>query len=96
MTAALRRSLAGVDRRAMGTLSAGHLLTDVAQGSVPALLPFLIVRHHLNYAAVSALVLAATISSSVIQPLFGHLSDRRSITSPTCTRARPPATPPWR
>ena len=37
MTAALRRSLAGVDRRAMGTLSAGHLLTDVAQGWVPAL-----------------------------------------------------------
>jgi MFS transporter, FSR family, fosmidomycin resistance protein len=32
----------GVDRRAMATLSAGHLFTDVAQGSVPALLPFLI------------------------------------------------------
>jgi FSR family fosmidomycin resistance protein-like MFS transporter len=69
----------GVDRRAMATLSAGHLFTDVAQGSVPALLPFLISRDHLSYAAVSALVLAATISSSVIQPLFGHLSDRRSL-----------------
>jgi FSR family fosmidomycin resistance protein-like MFS transporter len=69
----------GVDRRAMGTLSAGHLFTDVAQGSVPALLPFLISKHHLSYAAASALVLAATISSSVIQPLFGHLSDRRSL-----------------
>jgi FSR family fosmidomycin resistance protein-like MFS transporter len=33
----------------------------------------------LSYAAASALVLAATISSSVIQPLFGHLSDRRSL-----------------
>jgi FSR family fosmidomycin resistance protein-like MFS transporter len=60
-------------------LSAGHLFTDVAQGSVPALLPFLITRDHLSYAAASALVLAATISSSVIQPLFGHLSDRRSL-----------------
>ena len=69
----------GVDRRAMATLSAGHLFTDVAQGSVPALLPFLIARDHLSYAAASALVLAATISSSVIQPLFGHLSDRRSL-----------------
>jgi FSR family fosmidomycin resistance protein-like MFS transporter len=71
--------LAGVDRRAMATLSLGHLFTDIAQGSVPALLPFLIFRDHLSYAAVSALVLAATISSSVIQPLFGHVSDRYSL-----------------
>ena len=70
---------AGVDRRAMAALSAGHLFTDVAQGSIPALLPFLIAHDHLNYAAASALVLAATISSSVIQPLFGHVSDRLSL-----------------
>jgi MFS transporter, FSR family, fosmidomycin resistance protein len=69
----------GVDRRAMAVLSAGHLFTDIAQGSIPALLPFLISRDHLSYAAASALVLAATISSSVIQPVFGHLSDRRSL-----------------
>ncbi|MFL5861515.1 MAG: MFS transporter [Solirubrobacteraceae bacterium] len=70
---------AGVDRRAMAVLSAGHLFTDIGQGSIPALLPFLIVRDHLNYAGASALILAATIASSVIQPLFGHLSDRRSL-----------------
>jgi FSR family fosmidomycin resistance protein-like MFS transporter len=69
----------GVDRRAMATLSAGHLFTDIAQGSIPALLPFLIAERGLNYAAASALILAATISSSVIQPLFGHISDRRSL-----------------
>jgi FSR family fosmidomycin resistance protein-like MFS transporter len=63
----------------MATLSAGHLFTDIAQGSIPALLPFLISQDHLSYAAASALVLAATISSSVIQPLFGHLSDRLSL-----------------
>jgi FSR family fosmidomycin resistance protein-like MFS transporter len=63
----------------MATLSAGHLFTDMAQGSVPALLPFLIATDHLSYAAASALVLAATISSSIIQPVFGHLSDRRSL-----------------
>jgi FSR family fosmidomycin resistance protein-like MFS transporter len=70
---------AGVDRRAMATLSAGHLFTDVAQGSVPALLLFLKIHDHLSYAAASALVLAATVSSSVIQPVFGHLSDRVSL-----------------
>jgi len=77
--AAAARRLPGVDRRAMAVLSAGHLFTDVAQGSVPALLPFLISKDHLNYASASALVLAATIASSVIQPVFGHLSDRRSL-----------------
>jgi FSR family fosmidomycin resistance protein-like MFS transporter len=68
-----------VNRRAMAVLSAGHLFTDVGQGSVPALLPFLISRDHLNYASASVLVLAATIASSIIQPLFGHVSDRRSL-----------------
>lgn len=72
-------SRGGVDRRAMGVLSAGHLFTDVGQGSIPALLPFLIAKDHLSYAGASALILAATISSSVIQPLFGHMSDRRSL-----------------
>jgi MFS transporter, FSR family, fosmidomycin resistance protein len=69
----------GVDRRAMAALSGGHMFTDIAQGSIPALLPFLIARDHLSYAAASALVLGATISSSVIQPLFGHVSDRLSL-----------------
>jgi FSR family fosmidomycin resistance protein-like MFS transporter len=69
---------AGVDRRAMATLSGGHLFTDIAQGSVPALLLFLIAQDHLTYAAASALILAATVASSVVQPVFGHLSDRVS------------------
>ena len=63
----------------MGVLSAGHLFTDIGQGSIPAMLPFLIAKDHLSYAGASALILAATISSSVIQPLFGHISDRRSL-----------------
>jgi FSR family fosmidomycin resistance protein-like MFS transporter len=75
----IARRLEGVDTRAMATLSLGHLCTDISQGSIPALLPFLIARDHLSYAAASALVLAATISSSVIQPAFGHISDRYSL-----------------
>src|SRR2546421_12515221 len=72
-------ALRGVDRRGMAVVSAGHMFTDVSQGAVPALLPFLKSHMHLSYAAVSALVLAATMSSSVIQPLFGRYSDRRSL-----------------
>jgi MFS transporter, FSR family, fosmidomycin resistance protein len=72
-------TVAGVDRRSMAALSTGHMFTDIAQGSIPALLPFLIADRHISIAAASALVLAATISSSVVQPLFGYLSDRVSL-----------------
>ena len=56
-----RGQRAGVDRRAMATLSAGHLFTDIAQGSVPALLPFLHSRYHWSLAALSGLVYFASL-----------------------------------
>jgi MFS transporter, FSR family, fosmidomycin resistance protein len=68
----------GIDRRGITTLSLGHLSVDICQGAVPALLPFLIARRDYSYAAASGLVLAMTVSSSVVQPIFGHLSDRLS------------------
>jgi len=68
-----------VDRRAMATLSAGHLFTDLNQGAVAALLPFLVAERGLTLAAAGALVLAATVSSSVVQPLFGIFSDNRPL-----------------
>ena len=61
----------------MIALSAGHLAVDFASGSVPALIPFLTDRFDLNYAFAAMLLLAATVSSSVVQPVFGLLSDRR-------------------
>jgi FSR family fosmidomycin resistance protein-like MFS transporter len=70
---------AGFDRRALTALASGHLLADATQGVVPALLPFLVRDRGLSFAAASALVLASTISSSVVQPVFGHLSDRRPL-----------------
>jgi FSR family fosmidomycin resistance protein-like MFS transporter len=69
----------GIDRRGLAALAVGHACSDLCQGAVPALLPFLIHQRHYSYAAASALVLAMTISSSIIQPLFGHLADRRSL-----------------
>lgn len=61
----------------MVALSGGHLAVDFASGSVPALIPFLTARFHLGYALAAVLLLAATVSSSLVQPLFGLLSDRR-------------------
>ena len=69
--------MAGLDKKAMAVLSSGHLATDLAQGALPALLPFLVLKFDLSYTMAAALVLAATISSSLIQPAFGVWSDVR-------------------
>jgi FSR family fosmidomycin resistance protein-like MFS transporter len=61
----------------MTLLASGHLGTDLANGALPALLPFLVDRFSLSYTLAATLVLASAISSSVIQPLFGLWSDRR-------------------
>jgi FSR family fosmidomycin resistance protein-like MFS transporter len=66
-----------IDRRAMTALSGGHLAVNFASGSVPALIPFLTDRFHLGYALAAMLLLASTVSSSLVQPLFGLWSDRR-------------------
>jgi len=67
----------GIDKRAMSALSGGHLAVDFASGSVPALIPFMTDRFHLGYALAAMLLLTATASSSLVQPLFGFWSDRR-------------------
>ena len=64
------------DRRGVGVLATGHLWADFLQGSIPALLPFLIAEHGYSYAAAGALLLAASLGSSIVQPLFGVASDR--------------------
>jgi FSR family fosmidomycin resistance protein-like MFS transporter len=61
----------------MVALSGAHFTTDFAGGALPALLPFLHDRFHLNYLLSAVLILASSVSSSIIQPLFGLWSDRR-------------------
>lgn len=57
-------------------LAAGHACVDVYQGAVPALVPFLVAERGYGYVAASGVVLAATLLSSVVQPVFGVLTDR--------------------
>jgi FSR family fosmidomycin resistance protein-like MFS transporter len=60
-------------------LSAGHLFTDMNQGALPAILPFLIAAGGLSYADAAGLTFAIALSSSIIQPLFGIWADRISL-----------------
>ena len=73
------RPPAAVDRARVGLLAASHAVDDIYQGAVPALLPFFIAVRHYSYAAATGLTFAATALSSVIQPVFGALTDRRDL-----------------
>ena len=66
-----------MNRRLIATLSFGHLMTDLNQGMLPALLPFFIAERGLTFAAAGGLVLAANVAASATQPLFGWFADRR-------------------
>lgn len=66
-----------MNRRGIAIMSASHLVDDLYQGVVPAMLPFLVSERHYSYAAVAGLTLAASILSSVVQPAFGMWTDRK-------------------
>jgi MFS transporter, FSR family, fosmidomycin resistance protein len=66
-----------INKKALAILSVGHLVTDLNQGALPAILPFFKEGLNLSYTMAGMILLFANLSSSVIQPAFGYLSDRR-------------------
>src|SRR3954466_10810293 len=68
-----------MDRRGLATLACGHAAADLCQGSIPALIPFLIAQRGYSFSAAGALLLVVTVGSSIIQPLFGALSDKLAL-----------------
>lgn len=65
-----------MNTKALALLGLGHMMVDLNTGALPALLPFLKSTFDLSYTMIGTLVLVASLSSSLIQPIFGHLSDR--------------------
>jgi FSR family fosmidomycin resistance protein-like MFS transporter len=62
--------------RVLGLLALGHLVVDMNQGALAPLLPFLKAAFGLSYATSGAILLAANMTSSLVQPVFGYLADR--------------------
>ncbi|MCX4804385.1 MFS transporter [Streptomyces sp. NBC_01214] len=75
----LRTSTRPPRNRAITLLAVGHACVDVYQGAVAALIPFFVAERAYTYAAASGIVLAASLLSSVAQPLFGALTDRKPL-----------------
>lgn len=63
----------------LALLTIGHLVTDLSQGALPVLLPFLQTAFSLTYTQIGIIVLMQNLTSSVIQPLFGILTDKISL-----------------
>ena len=62
--------------KALLLLSAGHMIADFNQGALPVLLPFFKEALGLSYTTAGVILLFGNLTSSVIQPAFGYLSDR--------------------
>ncbi|MFI9503900.1 MFS transporter [Nocardia sp. NPDC052566] len=53
-----------------------HAVDDFYQGLVPASIPFFVLERDYSYVAASGLALAATLGSSLPQPILGVIADR--------------------
>jgi FSR family fosmidomycin resistance protein-like MFS transporter len=62
--------------KTLALLTAGHFVTDINTGAVPAFLPFIKDSLGLSYTMTAAIILVFNLTSSVIQPMFGYFSDR--------------------
>lgn len=60
-------------------LSIGHIVTDINQSAVPAMLPFFKKEFSLNYAQTGVILLVTNVFSSVIQVYFGYIGDKKNM-----------------
>lgn len=64
-------------RRPIALIVLGHTIVDASQNILPVLLPLLRDQFSLSYLQVGLAAALLTVSSSLIQPVFGWISDRR-------------------
>lgn len=62
----------------LGALSFSHLLNDLIQSLVPAIYPVLKDKYALSFAQIGLITLAFQLTASLLQPLVGFYTDRRS------------------
>jgi len=58
-------------------ISYAHAVVDLSSGALFMALPFFKTKFNLSYAELTAIVLIQNLTSSVSQPMFGYLSDRK-------------------
>ncbi len=74
--AALRRTSQTV-AAVLAAVSFAHLVNDLLQSLVPAIYPVLKARFGLSFGEIGAITLVNQLTASVLQPVIGHVTDRR-------------------
>lgn len=71
----------GADRRplmpVLAALSVAHLLNDLIQSMIPAVYPLLKEAYRLDFVQIGLITLAFQVTSSLLQPVLGYLTDRK-------------------
>lgn len=68
-----------MNKKILALLGMGHAITDIIQGALPMTLAFMQPVLSLSQLQVGTVIMAFNLSSSVIQPAFGILSDRLQV-----------------
>ena len=74
-------------------LALSHMVTDLSQGALPMLLPSLKTALDLSYTQIGLLVLVQNVTSSIIQPIFGAITDIAIALATTTTTITPMISP---
>ncbi|HEX2552532.1 MAG TPA: MFS transporter [Microvirga sp.] len=61
----------------LAALSVAHLLNDLIQSLIPAIYPLIKESYGLDFAQIGFITLAFQVTSSILQPALGYLTDRR-------------------
>ena len=67
------------NRLGLGALALGHMVVDMQTSSLAIMIPLLYANFKLDYASAALIITLNSITSSFIQPIFGVLSDRKSL-----------------
>ena len=64
--------------RILAAISFCHLLNDMLQSLIPAVYPILKASYHLDFGQIGLITLTSQLTASLLQPLVGLYTDRRS------------------
>ena len=65
-------------RHATALLSTGHAMVDFYANFLPILLPLLMLKFDLSLTMCGVLVMVASVTTNMLQPIFGYLMDKRN------------------
>ena len=65
------------DKKLGYLLMGGHIACDIAQGALSAVAAYLVLHYGFSYAQAAGIVLAANLTTALVQPLFGMIGDRK-------------------